>query len=199
MDDTKFCRYCGKSISSDSVFCPFCGKEQDKITDKSVEKTSNINEPSKNNKGFNLSADVPRFPGRHDDTILENVQKYTESIGFSGEPITVYAYNQSVLPTLISPLLTAFGLKYFDIVLEDSGLLVLGLNIKSHFANKNSFIKFDDITEVTVKNHGLNYRIVLKTAGSTFKISIPKIRIGQKWQKDNVNKIVQALNERFKS
>jgi len=188
MMDKKFCIKCGKEIQVNAEFCPFCGTSQDSS---SVAATDEAPKPQINE--IDLTVQPTKAFGRTADSVPDRVNEYRAAIGFTDEAPYVYGYFQNTgAVALLGPLGVA-SQKYFILSMEKDGLLTLGMNMKEKFNGKNAFVKFSDIDNIKVSNHGLNYHLVIKTGQGKLKASVVKYRIGQPWQKENAKILADKL------
>lgn len=190
----KFCIKCGKEIQNNADFCPFCGSSQGTI-DENINTTDTViaDTQNNNNQKLNLAAQPTEAFGKTTDIIPERINQYRKQIGLSGEAPYVYCFFQNSAAFAAFGPLGVLSQKYFALCMEKDGLLTLGLNIKNKFSGKNAFIKFSDITDIKVKNHGFSYFIVINTSEGKLKATVNKMLAHQPWQRENGSILAEEL------
>lgn len=192
--DTKFCIQCGRKIPINAVFCPNCGAKQNSINQKENTNTEEDSAETVLEDEINVNAEAPTESiGISRDSIPNAVNSYRHKMGFTDDVPFVSGYFQSMKIAAFSPLASALKTKTFILTMEKDGLLVMKIGLTNHFTGENTFIPYKHITSLSIKNHGMIYRLKLLAQEGKLVASISKVIIAHPWQKINAKKFYEDL------
>lgn len=130
------------------------------------------------------------------------IENYLRELGI--EPVPHASITAVSMPTIVNlllwgPMANVFDMKYHILHCNKEGIIAIALdNITGKLTKSYMLITWNTITQIHIKSVFMGYKLTIQTEQGRLKYRINKRILGQKWQTENLNNVLQWIRESTK-